>query len=148
MKLVAHHAPILVGVALTASTAEAKVGTLSGPFTHDNLQVFLIHGDTQLEERRYATLSEALEKKLVVVKETGNVQELTIENLSKDLTVFLNAGDIVKGGRQDGTVSWFTTQPRAGFSSTADTAPSSSTRLTRPAAGAASATKKTNRTIS
>src|SRR5664280_78935 len=104
MKLISHHASVLVGVALTALMAQAKVGTLSGPFIHNNLQVFLIHGDSQLEERRYATLSEALEKKLVVIKETGNVQELTFENLSEDLTVFLNAGDIVKGGRQDRTV--------------------------------------------
>ncbi|HWW01643.1 MAG TPA: DUF6569 family protein [Candidatus Acidoferrum sp.] len=104
MKLMSFHAWMLLGVAFTVSTAQAKVGTLSGPFTHSNLQVFLIHGDTQLEERRYATLSEALERNLVVVKETGNVQELTIENRSKTLTVFLNAGDIVKGGRQDRTV--------------------------------------------
>ncbi len=103
MKLIALHTGILLG-AFTALTAQAKVGTLSRPFTQGNLQVFLIHGDTQLEERRYATLSEAMEKKLVLIKETGNVQELTIENLSKDLTVFLNAGDIVKGGRQDRTV--------------------------------------------
>src|SRR4029077_9082287 len=103
MKLMSFHAWMLLGVAFTVSTAQAKVGTLSGPFTHSNLQVFLIHGDTQLEERRYATLSEALERNLVVVKETGNVQELTIENRSKTLTVFLNAGDIVKGGRQDRT---------------------------------------------
>src|ERR1019366_4522418 len=104
MKLLSLHASILWVAAFTVLTVQAKVGTLSGPFIHDNLQIFLIHGDTQLEERHYATLSEALEKKLVVIKETGNVQELTIENLSKDLTVFLNAGDIVKGGRQDRTV--------------------------------------------
>ena len=104
MKLTSLQTSILLAVAFTALTARAKAGTLSGPFTHNNLQVFLIHGDAQLEERRYATLSEALEKKLVVIRETGNVQELTIENPSKDLTVFLNAGDIVKGGRQDRTV--------------------------------------------
>lgn len=104
MKLISLHTCMLLAIAFTAWTARAKVGTLSGSFTHRNLQVFLLHGDTQLEERRYATLSEALEKNLVVVKETGNVQELTIENRSKTLTVFLNAGDIVKGGRQDRTV--------------------------------------------
>lgn len=104
MKLMSVQAWALLGASLIVSTAQAKVGTLSGPFIHDNLQVFLVHGDTQLEERRYATLSEALEKNLVVVKETGNVQELTIENRSKTVTVFLNAGDIVKGGRQDRTV--------------------------------------------
>jgi len=103
MKLNSYHAATLL-VAFTTLTAQAKVGTLSGPFTYNNLQVFLVHGDTQLEERHYATLSEALERKLVVVRETGNVQQLTIENVSKDVTVFLNAGDIVKGGRQDRTV--------------------------------------------
>ena len=95
----------LIAAALLAGyRAPAAVGTLSGPIAHRNLQVFLIHGDTQLESRRYATLSEALERGLVQVRETGNVQELTIENLSKSVTVFLNAGDIVKGGRQDRTV--------------------------------------------
>ncbi len=93
-----------LGLALTASSAGAAVGTISGPVTHRNLQIFLVHGDTQLEQRHYATLSEAMEKGIVVVKETGNVQELSIENLSKTVTVFLNAGDIVKGGRQDRTV--------------------------------------------
>jgi len=104
MRLISFHTAILLVGATTALTPRAKVGTLSGPFTYSNLQIFLIHGESQLEERHYATLSEALEGKLVVVRETGNVQELTIENLSKDVTVFLNAGDIVKGGRQDRTV--------------------------------------------
>jgi hypothetical protein len=89
---------------LAALNTHAATGTLSGPFAHDNLQVFLVHGDSQLEPRRYATLSEALEKGWVVVKETGNVNELGIENQSKGTTVFLNAGDIVKGGRQDRTL--------------------------------------------
>jgi hypothetical protein len=89
---------------LTALGGRAAVGTLTGPFTHRNLQIFLVHGDTQLEDRRYATLSEALGKGWVVVRETANVQQLTIENQSDKVTVFLNAGDIVKGGRQDRTV--------------------------------------------
>jgi hypothetical protein len=89
---------------LAALNAKAAVGTLSGPFTHKNLQIFLVQGETHLDHRHYLTLSEGLEKGLVVVKETGNVQELTIENRSKELTVFINAGDIVKGGRQDRTV--------------------------------------------
>lgn len=90
--------------ALAPSPARAANGTVSGPFTHRNLQIFLVHGDTQLENRRYATLSEAMEKGYVTVKETGKVEELTIENSSKNVTVFLNAGDIVKGGRQDRTI--------------------------------------------
>jgi hypothetical protein len=80
------------------------LGTLTGPSVPENLGIFLIHGDTQLEDHHYATLSEALDKGFVVVRETGNVQELSIENLSKSTTVFLNAGDIVQGGRQDRTI--------------------------------------------
>lgn len=89
---------------LGGSNCRAAVGTLSGPTVQGNLQVFLIHGHTQLEEHRYVTLSEALDRGLVQVRETGNVNELSIENLSKEATVFLNAGDIVKGGRQDRAV--------------------------------------------
>src|SRR2546423_15018830 len=91
-------------LASAAFAAHGSVGTVTGPFVHGNLQIFLIHGETQLEGRHYATLSEAMAKRLVVVKETGNVSELTIENRARDVTIFLNAGDIVKGGRQDRTI--------------------------------------------
>jgi hypothetical protein len=73
---------------------------LSGPFTHENLTVFLIHGDDQMKGRKLLTLDEALEQKKVVVHETKNVNELAIENTS-DGEVFIQAGDIVKGGQQD-----------------------------------------------
>jgi hypothetical protein len=95
-------AAALVGVA--AMTGRGAVGTISGPFVHRNLQIFLVHGETQLEGRHYSTLSEALAKGTVIVKETGNVSELSIENRSPEAIVFLNAGDIVKGGRQDRTI--------------------------------------------
>ncbi len=104
MKLITLQITTLLACAFATSSASAAVGTLSGPFTHRNIEIFLVHGDTQLEDRHHATLSEALEKGFVVVKETGNVQELTIANRSKDAIVFLNSGDIVKGGRQDRTV--------------------------------------------
>src|SRR5438105_1871616 len=104
MKRITIYHFIGLAVASAALSAGAAVGTITGPFTHQNLQVFLVHGDTQLEDRRYAPLSEAFEKGMVAVRETGNVQELNIENLSKKATVFLNAGDIVKGGRQDRTI--------------------------------------------
>jgi hypothetical protein len=96
----------LFALALTLAPGAVfgAAGKLSGPFTHRNLQIFLIHGDTQLESRHYATLGEALARRMVVIKETGNVSELAIENLSSDATVFLHAGDIVKGGRQDRTI--------------------------------------------
>jgi hypothetical protein len=73
---------------------------LSGPYTHDNLTIFLIHGDDQFKGRKLLTLDEALEQKKVVVHETKNVRELSVENTSDD-EVFIQAGDIVKGGQQD-----------------------------------------------
>ena len=91
-------------IGLATCTGYGAVGTISGPFVHRNLQIFLIHGESQLEGRHYATLSEAMAKGMVVVKETGNVSELSIENRSSEAIVFLNAGDIVKGGRQDRTI--------------------------------------------
>src|SRR5205085_4151392 len=46
------------------------------------------------------TLEEAMARKLVRVHETGNVNQLEIENLGND-EVFVQSGDIVKGGQQD-----------------------------------------------
>jgi hypothetical protein len=73
----------------------------SGPYTQDNLTVYLIHGPDRIQARNILTLDEALEKKVVVVHETSNVNQLSIENVSEDQEVFLQACDIVKGGRQD-----------------------------------------------
>ncbi len=94
---------LVLAATLSALSSPAAVGTLSGPFTFRNLDIFLVHGDTRLEDRHYATLAEALAKGWAEVRETGSVNELVIINRSKEL-VFLNAGDIVKGGRQDRTV--------------------------------------------
>jgi hypothetical protein len=74
---------------------------ISAPVVHDNLTVFLLHGQGGLDGRKFLTLQEALDKKVVVVHETGNVGELAVENSSKEFDVYIMAGDIVKGGRQD-----------------------------------------------
>ena len=73
---------------------------ISGPYTHKNLTVFLIHGDNQTNGKTPLTLQEAMEQKKIVVHETSNVNELSIENKSDD-EVFVQSGDIVKGGKQD-----------------------------------------------
>ncbi len=72
---------------------------LSGPFIHDNLTVYFIHGDSALGTVPL-TLAEALTKGSVKVVETGSVNNLEIENTG-DVDVFIQAGDIVKGGQQD-----------------------------------------------
>jgi hypothetical protein len=73
---------------------------VSGPYTHENLNVYLVHGSGPTASRRLLTLDEAVTAGKVVVRETGNVGQLTIENVSSS-EVFVQAGEIVKGGRQD-----------------------------------------------
>lgn len=74
---------------------------LSGPYTYKNLTIYLVHGDNALSGKTPLTLEEALKRKLVIVHETEAVNELAIENVSANDDVFVQAGDIVKGGKQD-----------------------------------------------
>lgn len=78
----------------------AETYTISQPYVCDNLAIFLIRGEEKLPDAMLLTLQEALEWKKLIVHETGNVNELAIENLSFD-EVYVQAGDIVKGGLQD-----------------------------------------------
>jgi hypothetical protein len=88
---------------------------LSGPYTHDNLTVFLVHGPDQIEGKNYLTLQEALEQHAAIVHETGNVNELSVENLSSDADVYIQSGDIVKGGKQDRVLHYdVVLSPRSG----------------------------------
>ena len=73
---------------------------LEGPFTQDNLTVFLIHGKDKMKGATFLTLQEALVQKKVIVRETREVNELSIENISSE-EVYVQSGDIVKGGQQD-----------------------------------------------
>lgn len=73
---------------------------ISGPYTFENLSLFLLHGEDNVPSGSYRALQQAMESKSTAVYETGTVGELLIENLG-DLDVFIQAGDIVKGGRQD-----------------------------------------------
>jgi len=74
---------------------------LTGPYTFKNLTVFLIHGSDTIRDLHLLSLAEALKERIIVIRETGNVNELTVENLSKDSDIFIQSGDIVKGGQQD-----------------------------------------------
>jgi hypothetical protein len=74
---------------------------LSGPYQYENLAIFLVHGSDQPNSRLFTPLQEAMERKLVIVHETSDVNELAIENVSATEEVFVQAGDIVKGGQQD-----------------------------------------------
>jgi hypothetical protein len=87
------------------ANAKAPDYQFSGPYTHDNLTIFLIQGEDQLKGKKFLTLQEALEQKKAVVHETGNVSQLTVENLSPNEEIFVQSGDIVKGGQQDRLLS-------------------------------------------
>jgi hypothetical protein len=78
---------------------------LSGPFSHENLTIFLIHGEDKLKDKKFLTLQEALEQKKIVVHETSKVNQLTVENLSPNEEIFIQSGEIVKGGKQDRLLS-------------------------------------------
>ena len=77
---------------------------LSGPYTHKNLTIFLVHGSDLAGNRTFLTLQEALDQKKVIVYETKDVNELAIRNVSNQ-DVYVQAGDIVKGGDQDRMIS-------------------------------------------
>ena len=86
---------------------------ISGPFTHENLSLFLIRGQKGAS-REYLTLKDAMERRKVVVRETKEVNELTVENVSEN-EVYIQSGDIVKGGQQDRVISNdFVLPPRSG----------------------------------
>ena len=83
----------------SVGTSRADEYRVTGPVIHDNLAIYLVHGKSA-GGAVPLTLDEALGKRLVTVHETGNVNELQIENLGSD-EVFVQSGDIVKGGKQD-----------------------------------------------
>jgi len=86
---------------------------LSGPYTHGNLTVFLVHGK-DLTTKTFLTLQEALAQKKARVYETKDVNELAIRNLSNQ-DVYVQAGDIVRGGDQDRMISVdFIVPPKSG----------------------------------
>ena len=99
-------APLIIGaIALgsmpwTAALAAGKDYRLSGPYTHRNLAIYLIHRDGLNGGPAPLTLAEALEQGRIKVLETGDVGRLAVRNPG-NRDVFIQAGDIVKGGKQD-----------------------------------------------
>jgi len=110
---------LLIARAQTPATSPQETGNvtsdyrLSGPYKHENLTVFLVHGKDQTN-KTFLTLQEALAQKKVRVYETKAVNELAIRNLSNQ-DIYVQAGDIVRGGEQDRMISVdFIVPPRSG----------------------------------
>jgi hypothetical protein len=79
--------------------AAAPGPRISGPFTYENLAIYLVHGASQPGPTPL-TLGEAMAKGKAKVHETQDVNRLEVEILGES-DVFLQSGDIVKGGKQD-----------------------------------------------
>jgi hypothetical protein len=74
---------------------------LTGPFTATNLSVYFVHGPNLLGNRKVLTLTQAMKSRVLIVHDGGN--QLLVDNTC-NVDVFLQAGEIVKGGRQDRTL--------------------------------------------
>lgn len=97
----------MIGLMFTVF-ATAAVGVIaqkdlriSAPYTYKNLTIFLIHGKDSTSKKNIITLQEAMKLKIFKVYETSEVNELVVENISPRHDVFIQSGDIVKGGKQD-----------------------------------------------
>ena len=80
---------------------------VDGPFTHSNLSLYLLtlpDTETRTGAQHLMPFDRAIVEKTVVVHETGTVGQLEVENLSPEIDVFIQDGDIVRGGRQDRVV--------------------------------------------
>ncbi len=97
-----------------SAVAAQSADRVAGPYAHANLALYFVHRRGHEETAAPQTLQEALESGTVRVHETKTVNRLEIENLGPR-EVFVQAGDIVKGGQQDRvlTVSLVLT-PRSG----------------------------------
>lgn len=93
----------LFGFAFAQTARADEPLKVSGPHTHENLSIFFVHGKSA-DGPVPLTLEEALAKGFVEVHETDTVSRLVVENTGKE-EVFVHAGDIVKGGRQDRVVT-------------------------------------------
>lgn len=84
-----------------AGVAQDQAYRISAPYAYKNLTIFLIHGKNETSRTNILTLQEAMERRILRVYETSEVNDLAVENISKTFDVFIQSGDIVKGGKQD-----------------------------------------------
>ena len=84
----------------------------SSAYTYTNLRIYPVSAKESFKKEfagigKYMTLQEAIAKNKIKITESGNsgtVNNLVIENISKD-TIIVITGDVVKGGKQDRIVS-------------------------------------------
>ena len=91
------------GAQLSAPSGNLKI---YGPFVHEHLSLYVVEDPSSKSAGEFITLAEGLAAGTVKVseKKSAQVNELLIENAS-DKPCFVQAGDVVKGGQQDRTIS-------------------------------------------
>ena len=92
-------------VVISDSSLKNTVINIEEAIQYKNLQIFPLTGLFGIKDKTYITLQDAMERKLVKVDETSDVNELSLTNMS-DEHVFILSGDIVKGGKQDRTLQY------------------------------------------
>ena len=89
-----------LGFAPGLALAEApSMRAVSQPVVHENLAIYFVRGPSAGGVVPL-TLAEAMQRGSLIVHETGNVNSLQVENTGRE-PVFIQSGDIVKGGKQD-----------------------------------------------
>jgi len=94
---------LLLGSGACAGTNDPGAHRLSEPAVYGNLAIYFVHGVSRGGPVPL-TLQEALDRKVILVAEIGQVNELLVRNTG-DEEVFIQSGDIVKGGQQDRVLS-------------------------------------------
>lgn len=90
------------GTESSTGIEDSKI-TIGEAIRYKGLEIFPISLNEYESGLSYLTLAEAIEQKKLTIEETSNVNQLTVSNHS-DSHIFIMAGDIIKGGKQDRTL--------------------------------------------
>ena len=113
--LVLLHFPVFCSAQYTYKNLEVnfleKTNEASA-FTYGNLRIYPVKARESFKKEfaslgKYMTLQEAIQKTKIKITESSNsgtVNNLVVENISKD-TIIIITGDVIKGGKQDRIVS-------------------------------------------
>jgi hypothetical protein len=75
----------------------------TGPIRHENLEIHFLIGPSVPPD--YLTLAEGCSQQVVEIFETGRVGRLSVLNKSTNRPLFIQLGELLKGGLQDRTVA-------------------------------------------
>ncbi len=93
-------AVLAAAVAAAVSVGAASAARLSGPVAHGALTVYFTYDGAAQAYAKALSVEEALGTGTVEIVDTGNVRRLLVRNRG-DTPVFLQMGDLLKGGMQD-----------------------------------------------